>query len=151
MAKFFRKLITEAQLLYAFFRHDLKYISNHLQHLVDNERWHDALPIARSLSMRYPGPVSFFNFARTLEGTRKYNEAADFYLRSYRLNPGDPRTQYRIFRSLSLAKDIDGFMKFAEEVGRTSPDSLTVLEQTEEFGSVTATDAFRQISRRHTS
>ena len=151
MTKFLRNLAAEAKLLYAYVRNDKKHIFDQLEKLVVNKQWHEALPLSRHFYKEFPEhPAALYNYARTLEGIHKYDQAANLYLRSYRLNQDDLGTQYRVFHCLLLAKDLGGFIRFADEVGKTSPDSLTVLERTNEFDSVTSTDAFRRLAKKYT-
>jgi len=117
---------------------------------VENEQWDEALPLIAQIVQRGPDiPTSWRNYGVVLDELGRHSEAAKAFGRAYELNPEDYGTQYRVFRSLSLADDASGFIEFAEHEATSNPEIIESISDAEEFSAITESSAFQDLARKH--
>ncbi len=110
------------------------------------KRWNDALPVIEEIIRRAPQmSTSWRNYGVCLDELGRYGDAAKAFAKAYELEPSDYRTQYRVFRSLALAKDNQGFIAFAKSESTKAPEILDLILNAEEFKAIAVTSDFRRL------
>jgi len=118
--------------------------------LVAAKRWAEALPVIKEIVQSAPSiSTSWRNYGVCLDEVGRHQEAAKAFAKAYELQPDDFGTQYRIFRSLALAGDRQGFISFAERESRITPEILELISEAGEFKAMSATDEFRRLLKNH--
>jgi tetratricopeptide (TPR) repeat protein len=98
--------------------------------LAREERWAEAFPLIEEVVALQPKlETSWFNRGVCLDGLSRHKEAAQSFRRAYALKPSDYGAQYRVFRSLALAEDYEGFAGFLEEEGQKMPEIFELLRE----------------------
>ena len=93
-------------------------------------RWQEGLPLIEKIVRLAPQiPTSWFNYGVCLSALGREREAADAFLQAYRLDPHDHGTQFRAFRSLSLAGDFARFRDFAQSECAKDPAVIDALRE----------------------
>ena len=125
-------------------------ILNTYKSLTDQNRWKEALPIIQEIVERAPHiSTSWFNWGVCLSELGLESEAAEKYIKAYELDPGDYGAQYRVFRSLYLAKDFRGFLDFAESECEKNPEMIEVLVEDEDFSSLFQRPEFIKLRQKY--
>lgn len=113
------------------------------------KRWNAALPVIEEIVRRAPGiSTSWRNYGVCLDELGRHSEAANAFAKAYELEPNDFGTQYRVFRSLSLANDSKGFIAFAESESKKAPEILDLISAAEEFKAIAQTNEFQGLLKR---
>jgi tetratricopeptide (TPR) repeat protein len=113
--------------------------------LVRLKRWTDALPVIEEIVQRAPQiATSWFNHGVCLDEVGRHGEAAEKFLRAYELDPTDYGAQYRVFRSLFLARQYDRFLAFAKSECKANPEVLDALLNNEQFSILFERPEFRE-------
>ncbi len=121
--------------------------------LASQKRWKEALPIIEDIVHRAPTmATSWRNYGVCFDELGRHAEAADAYRRAYQLQPSDLGLQYRVLRSLALANDVTGFIAFADEETKSTPEIFQlIVDATEfpEFRAIVATPGYQKALQKH--
>ncbi|MBL8262963.1 MAG: tetratricopeptide repeat protein [Xanthomonadaceae bacterium] len=125
-------------------------IIEQFEHHVDKAEWAQALPLIQEIVQRAPHiATSWRNLGVVLDELGRHAEAANAFRRAYDLDPKDYGTQYRVFRSLSLAKDSAGFLQFAENEAEKDQDIVEIIADSAEFSEIIQSTGFQSLLKKH--
>ena len=121
-------------------------ILNEYLELAETEQWEKALPLIEKIISTNPNiNTSWFNYGVCLEALGRYDDASSSFLKAYQINPEYYSAQYRIFRSLSLAGNENGFSNFLAEEIIKAPEIVELLEEDEDFAEIISMPKVRSI------
>jgi len=102
--------------------------------LVESKRWAEALPLIEEITARGPHiATSWFNYGVCLSAVGRNAEAAEKFLKAYELRPDNFGAQYRAFRSLFDAGEIERFLALARRECEKMPELIEILLEDEDF------------------
>jgi len=114
--------------------------------LTNRDEWQKALPIIETIVQQNTKmSTSWFNYGVCLDALKQYEKAAKSFITAYELNPEDYGAQYRIYRSLNLAKDTIGFVDFLIKDIKVVPEIGDLLMEEPEFKSMTSNPQVKKI------
>lgn len=114
--------------------------------LTNKGEWDKDLPIIKKIIELGPSThTSWFNQGVCLNALGKHQEAANSFIKAYELNPDDYGAQYRIFRSLMLANDVNGFASFLKDEIKKTPEIIELLVEDDEFNDIIQQDKIQKI------
>ncbi len=116
------------------------------QSLTSKGDWEGALPVIEAIVNRAPAiPTSWFNWGVCLDELKMHSEAATKFRKVYSLDPTDYGAQYRVFRSLALAKEFGHFMEFLNNELPGMPEIGKLLVSDPTFSDFAARPEFRTV------
>ena len=121
--------------------------------LASQNRWKEALPIVEDIVHRAPTiATSWRNYGVCLDELGRHAEAAKAFQRAYQLQPSDLGLQYRVLRSFALANDVAGFIAFADEEAKSTPEIFQLIADAAEFPefrAIIATPSYQKALRKN--
>ena len=91
--------------------------------------------------------TSWFNYGVCLDALKRFSAAAEAFEKAYAIEE-DPGTQYRVFRSLALAKDEDGFFRFLDAESKKVEGLFDLLEKDEVFDEMRESYVYAELKSR---
>lgn len=117
--------------------------------LVDQERWGEALPLIEEIVDRAPHiATSWFNYGVCLEALDRFADAATAFENAYSREEENFRAQYRVFRSLALARDEDRFLRFLDAESQKIEGMFDQIEEDDTFAEFIASPAYATLKKR---
>jgi len=114
--------------------------------LTNEGNWEKALPLIEEIISGNPGiRTSWFNYGVCLDALGRHRDAGNAFMRAYEIDPTDYGTQFRVFRSLSLAKDEIGFAKFLESELKKAPEILELISEDSDFEDIVSTKSVQEV------
>jgi len=111
------------------------------------EQWNDALPLIERIVAQAPAvPTSWHNYGVCLDALGRHAEAAEAFKRACRTG-GDDGTLYRAFRSLALANDEDGFLRFLDEQSLKRSGLFALLDTDDVFAEIRESYFYDELKR----